>query len=253
MRLNEKVVVVTGASSGLGKAMAGAFVDEGARVACVARTADRLEATVDEIATEPGEATAIPADVRSWEDVQTMIETTNDVYGEIDVFVNNAALRQWTATGEVPDPIHDIPVDVWDAVLETNLRGYFLCAKAVLPEMLAREGGRLLHLSSGYGRTARPNCGAYSTSKFGVEGLCGTLELELQETGVDSVVLYPPSGGISTEYLVEHGSDPDAFEHADPGVIAEPAVQLAAGRGEHGGWYMGTPEGDGFVEHPRPG
>lgn len=87
--------------------------------------------------------------------------------------------------------------------------------------------------------------------KVVVTGASAGLGKAMAGAFVDSVVLYPPSGVISTECLVEHGSDPDAFEHADPGVIAEPAVQLAAGRGEHGGWYMGTPEGDGFVEHPR--
>lgn len=256
MRLNGKTIVVTGASKGLGRAMADAFVSEGARVVYSSRSRDRLATAVDEITGEDssGEAVAVSADVRSWDDIQQLVRRTNEVYGEIDVFVNNAGVLQYKVNADhTHRTVADIPITTWDTIIDTNLRGVFLCTKAVLPSMLTHDAGRLIHISSGHGTAGRAERAPYVASKFGLEGLHESLALELQETGVDSITLRPPGGGVYTESSKLIGRTPDDYPNKSPDVIAEPAVQLAAGEGENGGRYQATPDGKDYVEYSRTG
>jgi 3-oxoacyl-[acyl-carrier protein] reductase len=254
MRLEGTTIVVTGASRGLGRAMADAYVDAGARVVYSSRGGDRLTAAVDEAneGARPGSATAIPADVRSWIDVQALVEDAIDRFGDLDVLVNNAGVTQSKVNpAPTEHPVHALPVETWDTILETNLRGAFLAAKAILPPMLDRWVGRLIHVSSGHGIVGRANRAAYVASKFGLEGFHETLARELEGTGLDSVALRPPDGGVYTEGASAIGRTPAEFAHPDPGVIAEAAVQLAAGAGENGGRYKATPDGDGYVTYSK--
>jgi 3-oxoacyl-[acyl-carrier protein] reductase len=254
MRLNDKTVVVTGASSGLGKAMADAFVREGARVVYSSRSERRLTAAVDQILDENGggEATVVPADVRSWDDVKQLVRRARDVYGDVDVFVNNAGVTQSKVTADhTSRPTQDVPITAWDAILNTNLRCAFLCTKAVLPEMRSRDSGRVIHISSGHGVAGRKNRAPYVASKFGLEGFHESLALELEDTGVDSIALRPPDGGVYTESSERYGRTRESYAHESPTVIAEAAVRLAAGDGENGGRYKATPDGEGFVDYSR--
>lgn len=246
MRLSDTTVVVTGAAQGLGNAMAAAFASEGANVVALDVDEDGLAAAVDAF---DGEATAVPTDVRSWEAVRAAIETARDTYGQIDVLVNNAGVQQRTAGGDDREPVVDVPVDIWDATIQTNLSGTFYCTKAVLPGMLERDAGRIIHVSSGAGERGRANRSPYVASKHGIEGLAASLALELDETGVDSLVFRPPGGGIYTESRSHR--EPDQFTHDSPTVVAEPMVQLAAGAGENGGRYIGSDDGQRFEERPR--
>lgn len=245
MRLEDETIIVTGGSGGLGKAMAGAFVGEGARVAIAGRTESKLQNAVDSFE-GPGEAMGVRTDVRSWEDVQGLVDATRDAYGDIDVFVNNAGITEEIALGSPEQPtIAEFDVETWDTVLDTNLRGAFLGARAVLPSMLAADEGRLIHISSGMGTDPKPGRGAYVSSKHGLEGLAGTISLEVDNTGVDSLILRPPGGGVHTESREEAGRSRDEASH-EPGVIGEAAVQLAAGAGENGGRYVARADGSGF-------
>lgn len=257
MQLSDSTIVVTGASSGLGKAMAGAFVREGADVVWSSRSRERLETAIEqETGSDPaGTAAAIPADVRSWDAVQSLIERTTERFGPIDVFVNNAGVMQYIVNEDNErKPIPDVPIESWDTILETNLRGAFLCAKAVLPGMLDRESGRVINVSSSHGSHGRANRSPYVASKFGLEGLHESMALELEDTGVDSVALRPPRGGVYTEVSVERGGrSMDSFTHDSPDVIAGAAVRLAAGEGDNGGRYQATGDGDGYTEYTRTG
>lgn len=254
VRLNTKTIVVTGASSGLGKAMADAFVTEGARVVYSSRSEERLADAVEALTSGgvAGEATVVPADVRSWDDVQRLVRQTGEIYGDIDVFVNNAGVMQYKVDPDrTQRSIEEVPVATWDTILETNLRGAFLCTKAALPDMRSRDAGRLLHISSGHGTEGRATRAPYVASKFGLEGLHESLALELADTGVDSVALRPPGGGVYTESSKLIGRDPDSYPNERPDVIAEAAVRLAAGDGENGGRYQATPDGEDYVEYSR--
>lgn len=257
MRLKNQTIIVTGASSGLGKAMANGFVSEGARVVCAALADGRLDDAVGDVSDGAGEAMGVPTDVRSWSEIQHLVKTTNDTYGPVDVLVNCAARRQgYISKAEERNPISDVPVDALDEILETNLRGVFLCSKAVLPEMLERDRGKLIHISSGAGADVGPNAGRrnkapYAATKGGLEAFHDSLTLELKETGVQSIAFIPPRGGVHTEIKEAWGRDRSESTHHNPMVMAEPAVQLAAGRGEHGGRYEATADGDGFKPYSR--
>ncbi|RQH02324.1 SDR family NAD(P)-dependent oxidoreductase [Natrarchaeobius oligotrophus] len=250
MRLRNSTIVVTGASNGLGRAMATAYAEEGARVVCASRSADRLSTIADELSEREGTAVAIPTDVRSWEDVRSLVRETTERVGEIDVFVNNAGITQLNVAGEPSyRPVSDVPVDAWDAILETNLRGPFLCTKAVLPGMLERDSGRLIHVSSGHGIRAQPNRSPYVASKFGLEGLHETVSRELEGTGVDSIALRPPDGGVYTERKGENDTSRETYRHESPTVIAKTAVRLAAGEGENGGRYVARADGETYTTY----
>lgn len=246
MRLDGTTIVVTGAAGGLGNAMASAFAAEGANVVGVDTDEDRLIAAVDAF---DGDAVAVPTDVRSWDDVRDTIETARAAHGEIDVLVNNAGVQQRTAGGDRREPVVDVPVDIWETVVETNLTGVFHCTKAVLPGLLDRDDGRLIHVSSGAGERGRANRSPYVASKHGVEGFAASLALELEGSGVESLVFRPPGGGIFTESRSHR--DPEDFTHDSPTIVAEPMIQLAAGAGENGGRYVGTDDGEGFETRPR--
>jgi NAD(P)-dependent dehydrogenase (short-subunit alcohol dehydrogenase family) len=234
--------------------MADAFVREGANVVYASRTKERLDSVVESITDEgpSGDALAIQADVRSWSDVTDLVASAEMAFGSIDVFVNNAGINQLhvDCDGE-RRPVHEIPVESWDAVVETNLRGAFLGTRAVLPSMLSRDRGILIYVSSGHGISGRANRSPYVASKFGLEGFHESLALELAETGVDSITLRPPDGGVYTQSSDEYGRSRDTYSHQDPAVIAEPAVQLAAGTGESSGRYIATPDGKEHREYSR--
>jgi 3-oxoacyl-[acyl-carrier protein] reductase len=133
--------------------MAEAFVSEGANVVCASRSEETLSAVVDEITEgESGRAIAIPTNVHSWEEVRAMVEKTVEEFGRLDVIVNNAGVTQLNMNEE-PEylPVAEMPIEVWDGILDTNLRGVFLCTKAALGKLLPQDSGRLIHISPGHG------------------------------------------------------------------------------------------------------
>lgn len=250
MRLDEQTIVVTGGSSGIGKAAADAFVADGASVVVAGRTPERLEAAVQSF-TGPGEARGVRTDVRSWDDVENLIATAEDAYGPIDVLLNNAGVTGQLVRGAPEAPtVEAVDLDTWKTVLDTNLDGAFYCAKAALARMTERDAGRVIHVSSGMGSHGRAGWAPYVASKHGLEGLAETISLEVADTGVDSLLFRPPGGGVHTASRKRAGRTPDESTHR-PDVVAEPLVQLAAGAGENGGRYVGTADGNGFQEYSR--
>lgn len=250
MRLDGSVAVVTGGASGMGRAMVEGFLREGADVACLDVDEERL-ARVAARSGAPGELLALRADVTSEEDVREAIGRTREALGEVDVLVNNAALNQRTATGgEARKPVAELPVGLWDAVMDTNVRGPFLCTRAVLPDMLSAGSGRLLYLSSTMARSGRPHYAPYVVSKFAIAGFCDCLRQELDGTGVECLVLRPPDGSVDSETREFLDEEQRRGRHP-PAVITEAAVQLAAGRGENGGVYVATPDGNGYERDSR--
>lgn len=237
----DTVIVITGASRGLGYQMAAAFADHGATVVCSARTEDTLAQAVAKLSdrTRTGDVRAVPADIREESDVKALFETVEDAYGGADVLINNAGVNDAGLTGGEKPPVHEIPTWLWDTIMETNLRGAFLCTRAALPRMLERNRGIILHISSGMGREGRANRGAYVASKFGLEGLHKSLADELEGTDVDSIVL-DPGGGVNTDGFSSHLNKSTRSERLDPDIVVEPALSLAAGKGVNGGRYIAT-------------
>jgi NAD(P)-dependent dehydrogenase (short-subunit alcohol dehydrogenase family) len=178
MRLKDKVVIVTGASRNLGRVYALGLAAQGAKVAA----ADILDAsdTVGEIEAGAGEALAVQVDVSQEAATQAMAAAVHRRFGRIDGLVNNAALYLDLAM----KPFWDIPVDEWDRVMAVNLRGSFLCCKAVFPYMKAQRYGRIVNIASNTVFKGTPGLSHYASSKAGVLGLTRTLARECGEFGV---------------------------------------------------------------------
>ena len=163
--LEGKAAVVTGADSGIGQGIARALARHGCRVAVnYFGTAERADATVAELKALGADAIAVKGDVRVASDVTTMIDTAAAHFGRIDVFVNNAGVQTWGA-------FLDVTEDEWDRVIDTNLKGCFLCTQAAARHMIAAGGGSIVNIGSGSNKVPFPMLVAYTASKGGIEML----------------------------------------------------------------------------------
>ena len=166
--LSGQTAIVTGASQGLGKAMAIAFGASGAKVACVARNAEKLAETVGEITAAGGEAEALACDVTDREAVDNLVDDVAERWGKVDILVNNAGI---TRDGLLPR----MTDDDWDAVINTNLRGTFLFSRAASRHMMRARYGRIINISSVSGLMGNTGQTNYSASKAGLIGLTKSL------------------------------------------------------------------------------
>lgn len=189
--LKEKIAIVTGASRGIGKATALALASQGAKVVVnYARSSDAAEAVVQEITTAGGEAIALQADVSDGEQVDNLIKTTLDKYRRIDVLVNNAGITQDTL-------LLRMKPEQWQAVIDLNLTGVFLCTKAASKPMLKQRSGRIINIASVAGQMGNPGQANYSAAKAGVIGFTKTVAKELASRGVTVNAVAP--GFIATD------------------------------------------------------
>jgi NAD(P)-dependent dehydrogenase (short-subunit alcohol dehydrogenase family) len=187
--LQDKVVMITGASQGLGKALALACAREGASLAINARSQDSIRPVAEEAEDFGAEVLGVAADVSKSEEVEELVSKAVEHYDKINVLINNAGLLGPRV------PIEQYPEDEWRSVLEANLTGPFLLAKSTIPHM--PEGGSIINVTSGVSVEGRPRWGAYSVSKFGVEGLTQILAAELKERSIRVNSVDP--GGMRTE------------------------------------------------------
>jgi NAD(P)-dependent dehydrogenase (short-subunit alcohol dehydrogenase family) len=172
-RFRNKVAIVTGATSGIGKATAQALAREGARVVIAGRRASLGEEITAELRVQGLEATFVRLDVRDPESIQHMVEATVRHYGRLDIAVNNAGI------GGANVPLAEYPADTWDEVMAVNLKGVFLCMKHEIPQILRSGGGAIVNMSSDMGLAAAPfGITAYVASKHGVVGLTRAAALE---------------------------------------------------------------------------
>ncbi len=178
MRLKDKVVIVTGGATGIGRAYCLGCAGEGARVV-VADIAE-TQPVVKEIEARGGQALGVPCDVSREEETLSLATRTLDRWGRIDALVNNAAVYAILQRR----PFTEIPVDEWDKVMAVNLRGLFLCARAVFPAMKAQGKGKIINISSGTFFKGIPYSLHYTTSKGGVVGFTRSLARELGDHGI---------------------------------------------------------------------
>lgn len=189
--LTNKIALVTGASRGIGKATALALATEGAKVIVnYASNSDAAQAVVSEITEAGGEAIAVGADVSNPEDVDNLVKTTLDTYGRIDVLVNNAGITR-------DGLLLRMKFEDWQAVINLNLTGVFLCCKAVSKVMLKQKSGRIINISSVAGVMGNPGQANYSAAKAGVIGLTKTLAKEFAPRGITVNAIAP--GFIETD------------------------------------------------------
>ncbi len=202
MNLRGQVAVVTGASSGIGRAIAIDLAREGMLVVPVARRADQLAATLAECQRFSPDSFTIQCDVSDRAAVERMIADVRAQRGQIDMLVNNAGVglyRRFTETS---------PEDI-ERLMQVNYFGTVYCTKAVLPEMLARRAGVIANISSVSGRIGTAGFTAYAASKFAMTGFAESLAIELRDTGVRVITIYP--GPIATEFV-------DHLDRRPPGV-----------------------------------
>jgi NAD(P)-dependent dehydrogenase (short-subunit alcohol dehydrogenase family) len=179
-RFQGKVVIVTGASSGIGKAAAIEFGREGAKVAVAARRLDECEQTARAVRSAGGEAIAIPTDVTSHDSVLAMVSKTVATFGRLDCAFNNAGIA-----GQTGLPTHAHSIENWNQVIAVNLTSVFLCMKTEIAEMLKTGGGAIVNNSSIYGLVGTTIGHApYAASKYGVIGLTQTAAFEYAKQGI---------------------------------------------------------------------
>lgn len=203
MRLKGKVAIVTGGARGLGKAYASRLYEEGAKVV----VADILDATnvVQAIDKREGEALALYTNVSEEESTQEMARKTIEHFGRIDILINNAAI----STTIVKKPFYEISANEWDEVIQVNLKGVFLCCKAVYPQMKKQGKGKIINISSGTFFKGLPNFIHYVTSKGGIIGFTRALAREVGGAGICVNAISP--GYTLTEVLTEKPHDPEEF------------------------------------------
>ena len=184
--LKGKVAVITGGGSGIGRAIAEAFAAEGALCILAARGRERLEAAAKEIPN----ARAVVCDVTDDAQVDALFDGVAEQHGALDILVNNAGMA-------APGPTHELSPDAFRQVLAVNLTGCFLCARKALAQMIPRRSGRILNIGSISGQMSRPHSVAYTTSKFGLDGMTRSLALDAREHGIAVGVLQP--GNVATD------------------------------------------------------
>jgi 3-oxoacyl-[acyl-carrier protein] reductase len=192
MELEEQFAIVTGASKGIGKAIAIRLAAMGATVGLVGRDAALLDGVASEISSQGGRADALPCDLRDTASVESLGDTVRKMYGRCDILVNNAGVA---IAGK---PLHELAVEDWEAMIATNLRGPYLMIRAFAPMMIASGRGHIVNISSLAGRNPLPNSAAYSATKWGLNGLTYSVAEELRPHGLRVSVIAP--GSVNTEF-----------------------------------------------------
>ena len=231
--LLNKVAIVTGASSGIGRATALLMASEGARLVVSARRGEELDALVDEIERLGGQAQAVAGDIGDEDVARRLVDVAVTEFGGLDIAFNNAGM-----VGR-PAAIGDIALDEWHEMLDTNLTSAFLCAKHQVPAMIERGGGSLIFTSSFVGHTAgMPEMSAYAASKAGQIGLMKALATELGGKGIRVNAVLP--GGTDTPASITNapGATPQVLAFveglhalkrmASPQEIAQAVLFLAS-------------------------
>jgi NAD(P)-dependent dehydrogenase (short-subunit alcohol dehydrogenase family) len=197
-----KVALITGGGRGIGAAIARKLAGMGATTIICGRKLAPLEQTAKEI-----QAEALVCDVTDWNSVAQVAQRIQETFSRLDILVNNAGI------GGFGGPLHTMPPDKWDAILNTNLRGVFYMVRALAPLMIASGGGDIVNISSIAGKNALPNGAAYAASKWGLNGLSYSIAEELRGHNIRVSVVCP--GSTNTELGPHAGKDPKKMLQPD--------------------------------------
>jgi NAD(P)-dependent dehydrogenase (short-subunit alcohol dehydrogenase family) len=202
MKLKNQVCLITGGGRGIGKAIALAYLREGAKLALCARSSSELEETVTELRNLGADCTGWSCDVSLEDSVKEFVGNVQRKFSRIDVLVNNAGVMTR------PVPMTDLDVKKWDYTIAVNLRGPFLVSRAVVPIMMKQKHGSIINVSSMIGRGAYANFTAYAASKWGLEGFTVTLAAETRSSNIRVNSVDP--GYVATKITGYNGSQPES-------------------------------------------
>jgi NAD(P)-dependent dehydrogenase (short-subunit alcohol dehydrogenase family) len=219
VRLAGQVALVTGAGRGIGRAVAAAFAREGALVVLAARSTRELASVQRDIEAAGGRALAVPTDVRQEPAVAALVSRALAESGRIDCLVTAAGLAAF-------GPVADAKTEDWDQLIAVNLRGAFLCCRAVLPAMTAQGRGTIINIGSVVTSRTLPGSGVYTAAKYGLLGFSRVLAEEMRAHGVRVGVL--SAGATDTPLWDAVPQPPDRALMLKPALIAEAALLMAA-------------------------
>jgi NADP-dependent 3-hydroxy acid dehydrogenase YdfG len=195
-----KIVVITGASSGLGEATARLLSSQGASIVLGARRADRLQSLAEALTDAGGKAIALPTDVTQPDQVQALVDAAVQAYGRIDVMINNAGLMPQAL-------LERLQIGEWDRMIDVNIKGVLYGIAAALPYMQKQKAGHFINVSSVAGHKVGPGFAVYAATKFAVRALSEGLRQEVKPYNIRTTVISP--GAVATE-LPDSSTDPDA-------------------------------------------
>ena len=252
MRLKDRVTIITGAAHGIGKAYARRFAEEGAHVVVADIDNQGGAATAKAILDAGGSAWARTTDVRDFANVEGLMQETVKKFGRVDVLLNNAAIYVTQALWK--GPVEDLELSEWERVMEVNLKGVFVCSKAVIPIMKRQRTGKIINIASGTFFSGSGNMPHYTTAKGGVVALTRVMARQLGEFGINVNCMTPGSTmseeTVSDEVLKrrEGSVDKRAFRRVEtPADIVGTAVYLASGDSDFVTGQLLVVEGGGIM------
>jgi NAD(P)-dependent dehydrogenase (short-subunit alcohol dehydrogenase family) len=197
--LAKQVAVITGAGRGIGAAIANKLAGLGATTILLGRSRPRLQSTAETISAKGGKAEILECDVTNLPSVEAAAGHVDSTFGRLDVLINNAGI------GGFSNPLHQLPPDSWDKILNTNLRGVYYAIRSFAPIMIRVRAGHIINISSLAGKNALPNGAAYAASKWGLNGLTYSVAEELRAYNIRASVVCP--GSVHTELSPHTGKD----------------------------------------------
>jgi len=218
--IEKKVIVITGASSGMGEATARDLAAKGAKVVLGARRADRLDALVKDITDAGGQAVAVATDVTKLGDVQKLVDTAKETFGRVDVIFNNAGLMPLS-------PLESLRIGEWDQMIDVNIKGTLYGIAAALPYMKEQKSGHVINVSSVYGHKVVATGAVYCATKHAVRAVSEGLRQEVKDHNIRVTTISP--GAVKTE-LTTHITEPGLAENVSKVVsdIGVPASTMGS-------------------------
>jgi NADP-dependent 3-hydroxy acid dehydrogenase YdfG len=206
MELKGLTAIVTGASKGIGKAIAFSLSAHGVNVVLAARSADLLTGIQKEISNTGGTSMVITADVTSESSVQNLINETQKKFGTVDILINNAGVGMFSN-------VVDMKTAEYDTMMNVNLKGVFLCSRAVLPAMIKQQRGEIINIASLAGKNSFAGGSVYSATKWGLIGFARSLMLEVRDHNIRVVTISP--GSVNTHFAEKEKNEPQIIQPQD--------------------------------------
>jgi NAD(P)-dependent dehydrogenase (short-subunit alcohol dehydrogenase family) len=217
-KLENKVCIITGASSGIGREIANSFSREGAKLILAARRLDKLDGLANELK-KGDDTTVVQTDVSNEKDIKNLFEITKQKYNQLDIVVNNAGIFDGGS-------IESLSLETWSKTITVNLTGVFLCTREAFKIMKPQKNGRIINIGSISGQMPRMNSAPYTSSKHGLIGLTKSSALEGRAHGISVGCLNP--GNVLTEWRDDSAGSMHQEPMMDTSAIAEAALTMAA-------------------------